>query len=121
MRFSCIGVVVAEFNDDGLAGFWNSPLHAIGIGSQANASQANISHLEVGMQSITSELQRWQSLKENAMPVCLKSDMETFAVLRVPEDWNTVHDVEGLDGIPSHYPWQGVVAYRVRPIADLAR
>ena len=55
------------------------------------------------------------------MPVCLKSDMETFAVLHVPEGWNTVHDVEGLDGIPSHYPWQGVVAYRARPIAELAR
>ena len=35
------------------------------------------------------------------MPVCLKSDMETFAVLHVPDDWNTVHDVEGLDEIPS--------------------
>ena len=97
-------------------------------------------HFFVWLQALAVNFECWHPLKEDAMSVCLKSDMETFAVLHVPEDWNTVHDVEGLDEIPSvsedwntvhdvegldeipsHYPWQGVVAYRARPIADLAR
>ena len=46
--------------------------------------------------------------------------METFGVLHVPHDWNTVRDVERLDGVPRHYLWKCVVAYRARPIAELA-